>query len=150
MIVIKNKQRLHKIDTKQVKEITQKILDLLDYTNFDLGIWFTTNTTIRKYNRTYRNKDKPTDILSFSHHPELRPGKRIQVHQPEDKNLGDLIISAEYLKKDAPLWHQTFEERLVILLIHGICHLLGYDHENDQDYKIMKKKETLLLKLLKK
>jgi len=146
MITIKNSQRKIKVDTKQLKTDAQTILDALDYYDYDLGIWLTTNNTIHEYNREYRHKDKPTDILSFPYHIELQAGKRITPECDEDKNIGDLIISPEYVLGDLERWEQTFEHRMKVLLVHGICHLLGYDHEIDADYTIMHKKETALLK----
>lgn len=64
--------------------------------------------------------------------------------------MGDLIIAPEYMLKDLPKWNCSFEEHLQRLLVHGICHLLGYDHIKDKDYKVMHKKETQLLKKLLK
>ncbi len=145
MIQIKNTQRSIKIDAAQLKKDAQKFLTALDYEDFDLGIWITTNTTIQKYNRDYRHKDKPTDILSFPYHDTLKAGKRIKVKEPEDENLGDLIISAAYVKKDAERLGITFERRMRRLLVHGICHLLGYDHMKDSEYKVMLAKERELL-----
>ena len=149
MINIKNSQRSFRINVSALKKDAQKLLSFLGYQSFDLGIWLTTNKTIREYNKTYRKKDKATDILSFAYHPDLKPGQSIVVKTVEDKNLGDLIISVEYLQKDAPNWGQTFKERLRILLIHGICHLRGYDHEFDDDYEIMKAEEERMLNYLK-
>ncbi len=149
MILIKNTQRKIKINTAKLKQDAQKILDILGYPDFDLGIWLTTNKTMQKYNRIFRNKDKPTDILSFSYHPELKPGGKIDAKTPEDENLGDLIISLEFVKKDAPRWNMTFVERMPVLLVHGICHLLGYDHVTDEEYQVMRKKEAFLLKHIK-
>lgn len=149
MIHIKNTQRTIKFNTATFKKDAQKILDILGYADFDLGIWLTTNATIKKYNKKYRKKDKPTDILSFPYHPALKAGDRIKPKMDEDKNLGDIIISLEYVKKDAPRWEEkTFEKRMKRLLVHGICHLLGYDHIKDEDYKVMLKKEMALLKKL--
>jgi len=99
MITIRNTQRKIDVNTNQLKHDGQKILDLLDYPDFDLGIWLTTNKTIREYNKNYRNKDKATDILSFAFHPQLKAGERITVKSNDDKNLGDLILSLEYIKK---------------------------------------------------
>jgi rRNA maturation RNase YbeY len=149
MITITNRQRTIKVDTKQFKADAQKILELLGYPDYDLGILLTTNKTIQRYNRDYRTKDKPTDILSFPYHPDLKAGERIVPESEEDKNLGDILIALEYVKKDAPNWNQTFEQRMRVLLVHGICHLLGYDHILDTDYEVMKKQEELLLKKLK-
>lgn len=147
MITIKNSQRKIKVDTKQLKRDAQTILDSLDYADFDLGILLTSNKTIQKYNRDYRGKDKPTDILSFSYHDDLKAGERIKAKSEEDKNLGDLIIAPEYVVEEAKKLGVTFEQRMQRLLVHGVCHLLGYDHEIDADYKIMLKKEMALLRL---
>jgi len=149
MILIKNQQRKIAIDLEKLKTDVQQILAALKYEDFDLGILITTNATIRKYNRDFRHKDKPTDILSFPAHPALQAGKRIKVHSDDDKNLGDLIISAEYVAKDAAKLNVTLAERLEVLLVHGICHLLGYDHIEDADWRRMRAKEAALLKKLR-
>jgi probable rRNA maturation factor len=148
MILIKNRQKKITIDVQQIIHDAQKILSLLRYDDFDIGIWLTTNKTIKHYNKQYRHKDRPTDILSFPYHTYLKPPQRIVVGNDDDKNLGDLIISLEYVKKDLPRWNHTFEERMRVLLIHGICHLLGYDHELEKDYSIMKKKENQIFSVL--
>lgn len=148
MITIRNTQRKIKIDVAKLKKDAQAILDELDYSDFDLGIWLTSNKMIRKYNKEYRAKDKTTDILSFPYHTELKAGKRIKVKNDDDKNLGDLIIAPEYVMHDLPKWETTFEKHMQHLLVHGICHLLGYDHIKDKDYKLMHKKEMELLKKL--
>lgn len=148
MITIKNTQRKIKIDTAQLKKDAQTILDALDYGDFDLGILITTDKKIHSYNREYRDKDKPTDILSFPYHTELKAGQRIKVNSEEDKNLGDLILAPNYIINDLPKWNTSFEKHLQRLLVHGICHLLGYDHIEDADYKVMHKKEKALLKKL--
>lgn len=127
----------------------QKILDHLKYSDFDLGVLLTTNKTIHSYNKQFRHKDKPTDILSFAYHNELKAGQRIKAKSEEDKNLGDLIISLEYVQRDAKKNKQTLEYRMEILLVHGICHLLGHDHEKDEEYVVMDAQEQKLLKLLR-
>ena len=150
MITIKNSQRKIKLPLQSIKEDAQLILDALRYHDFDLGIWFTSDATIRTYNRNYRKKDTATDILSFPLYPELKPGQRIKAGSAEEKNLGDLIIAPTYVKNDLERWGQTFEERMRVLLVHGICHLLGYDHETDAEYTVMHRKEKLLLTKLHK
>ncbi|MBY0110220.1 MAG: rRNA maturation RNase YbeY [Candidatus Babeliaceae bacterium] len=148
MIYIKNSQRAIKINANQLKTDLQIILDALKYSNFDISVLITTNKTIRAYNRDYRQKDTPTDILSFPYHPELQAGKRIRVKEIEDRNLGDLVISAEYVSKEARELKVTFEARMKKLLVHGVCHLLGYDHIIDADWRRMRAKEGFLLKKL--
>lgn len=149
MISIKNSQRKIAVNTKKLHADAQIILDALNYGDFDLGIWLTTNKTIRFYNREYRHKDKPTDILSFGYHTELKPGERIKPKSDDDKNLGDLIISVEYTLADAQRMGITLEQRLEVLLVHGICHLQGYDHETEEEYKVMHRKELALLKKIR-
>lgn len=150
MITIRNTQRSFTIDTEQVKKTAQSILHELGYDDFDLGIWLTTSKTIRKYNKDFRNKDKATDILSFPYHYDLQPGQRITVHTPEDKNVGDVIIALDFVHNLLPLYKTTLDKRLGILLVHGICHLLGYTHydeENDEKMSTLEKKIARTLHL---
>jgi probable rRNA maturation factor len=148
MILIKNRQKKIVVNTNQLERDAQAVLKLLKYEDFDLGILITTNSSIRAYNRDYRHKDKPTDVLSFPYHPELVAGRRIRVRSEEDKNLGDIIISAEYVVKEAEKYQVTFEQRMRVLLVHGVCHLLGYDHIEDRDWRRMRAKEAFLLRKL--
>ena len=149
MILIKNSQRTYPIDELKITKTIQTILDKLGYEDFDIGIWLTTNKTIARYNKEYRHKQGPTDILSFPYYTELKAGEKIAPKSNDEANLGDLIISMEFVQTNVR-WADTSEaERLPILLVHGICHLLGYDHETDTDYDVMQKKEQELLKILK-
>lgn len=148
MVHVKNTQRRVPIDKARVVVEVQAILDILDYSDYDIGVWITTNKTIREYNREYRHKDKATDVLSFPYHPTLKAGERIKPYEDEDKNLGDLILSAEYIVEEAKKYNVTFEERLRLLCVHGICHLLGYDHIIDTDFRRMRAKEVAILKKL--
>ena len=72
-----------------------------------MSVWFTTNKTIQTYNRDYRGKDKPTDVISFPYHTEAKPGVRIVTHTTDDKNLGDILVSPVYIQDDLPNWGQT-------------------------------------------
>src|SRR3990170_2082477 len=141
MIFVRNSQRKIFVDVKKMERDTHTILSALKYEEFDLGIWLTANATIKRYNARYRGKNKVTDILSFSYHPTLKAGKRITSKTDEDKNLGDLIIAPEHVLNDAKKLGTSFEKRMQVLLVHGICHLLGYDHVKDEDYKVMHRKE---------
>lgn len=149
MITLKNRIKKIKINTRKLIADASRILEIVGYPDFDLGILLTTNQKIREFNKKYRGKDKPTDILSFSNFPDIKPGKRIKVATNDEKNLGDLIFSLEYIKKAAKGLDQSLQERLQVLLVHGVCHLLGYDHEKDEDYNVMQAKEDSILKLLK-
>ncbi len=149
MISLKNSQKKIAIDTQKIEQDAEKLLHLVKYPDFDLGILITTNKTIRTYNKQFRNKDKATDVLSFPYYHDVLAGKRIKVPKGEEKNLGDLIFSAEYVVQEAAKYGMSLEDRLRLLLVHGICHLLGYDHIEDADYRRMRGKEAYLLKMLK-
>ena len=148
MIRIKNNQRKIEFSTKIYQEKAQKILNYLGYDDFDLGILLTTDKTIQKYNREYREKDKPTDVLSFPYHDTLKAGKKIKVTCDEDKNLGDLIISVSYVFENKLNLDGDFLARMDRMLVHGICHLLGHDHIDDSDFKKMMTLENKLMKLI--
>lgn len=147
MITILDKQKIP-VDKKQLKNDAQRILKYLDYKDFDLGIMLADSATMHEYNKKYRDKDKPTDVLSFPFYDKLKAGERITATSKEQQNLGDIIICPEYVQDDLARWQQSFDERMRVLLVHGICHLLGYDHLKDEDYAVMKQKEQELLQLL--
>lgn len=148
MILITNRQRKIPVDLNLLKRDAQHLLELLGYENFDLGALITTDQAIRKLNKEYRNKDKATDVLSFAYHPELQAGKRIRVRTSDDANLGDLVIGAAYVARQAQELEVPLAQRMRILLVHGVCHLLGYDHIEDHDWRRMRAKEAYLLKQL--
>ena len=150
MIRIINRQRKIPVDIATLKTIIDKMITSLGYQDFDIGVFLTTNKTIQRYNKKYRHKDAPTDILSFPYHSDIRPGQRIVALEPEDKNLGDIIISLEYVRDHAPEWGRNFHHHLVALLAHGIAHLLNYDHQTEEEYNIMQKVEEKLLRSIKK
>lgn len=143
--MIKNRQRVHLIDIKRFEQVAQKMLEVVGYPEFDLGILITTDQSIRRYNRDFRGKDQPTDVLSFPYHHGLKAGDKIVVLSDDDKNLGDIIFSAASVKKKAALFDRSFKDHLYALLAHAIAHLLGYDHETEADFKKMQKIENLLL-----
>jgi len=153
MIYIKNTQRTYKLDIPKINKALELILKLLKYEDFDISLWFTNNATVKIYNCNYRGKDKATDVLSFPYQ-DVEAGKRVRRGSPEDQNLGDLIISVEYVDKQfkeniATHLEASLEKHLIKLIVHGVCHLLGYDHIEDADWVRMRAKEGWLLKKLK-
>ena len=98
MIILKNTQKKINFDIEKYAQDAEKIILYLGYQDFSVSFWLTTNATIKKYNRLYRNKDKATDILSFPFH-DVVAGKKIKTTSDDEKNLGDIIISLERVKK---------------------------------------------------
>lgn len=148
MIKIQNQQSIP-LNLRQIRRELTRILAALEYSDFDVGILLADAATMQAYNREYRGQDQPTDILSFPFYPNLKAGERINTSDSELKNLGDIIICPAYVQTTLSQWHNTMSERLPILLVHGICHLLGYDHITDEDYAVMQQIEQQLLNLLK-
>ena len=107
----------------------------------ELSILITGDDQIHELNREYLNRDKPTNVLSFPMTAE--PGGI------ETGMLGDIVISVDTAKREADEMGITLHERIYELLIHGLLHLMGYDHEiSKKDEKIMQKEEKRLLGLL--
>jgi len=106
----------------------------------EIGIILVNDRQIRTYNREYRKKDKPTDVLSFP----MREGIGGDLHP---HFLGDVMISLETSAEEAKQYGRSRREQLLILLIHGILHLLGYDHERSPiEERRMQRREKLLFK----
>jgi probable rRNA maturation factor len=104
----------------------------------ELSLLFTDDAHIQALNREWRDKDKPTNVLSF---PAFDLG-------PDDAlppMLGDIVLAFETISSEASLEQKPFEHHLMHLLIHGLLHLLGYDHETDEDAEEMESIERRAL-----
>ncbi|CAG8522038.1 5141_t:CDS:2 [Ambispora gerdemannii] len=151
-VLVKNTQRFLPIP-KTLKRDLEKLLTLARFPDWDLGVHLAGNRYIRHLNNRYRNKAKPTDILSFPFTTvfsvfffnALSPGILPHPETPDFRNLGDLVISVEYVKHWCKKHDQKFQKRLPVLCVHGICHLLGYDHETDVEWEEMKLREEEIL-----
>ncbi|MET3699281.1 probable rRNA maturation factor [Bacillus oleivorans] len=109
----------------------------------EISITFVSNDKIQEINREYRGKDKPTDVISFA----LEEGdeEEIIMGAPETRVLGDIIISIEKTKEQAEEYGHSFERELGFLAVHGLLHLLGYDHGTEQEEKEMFSKQESIL-----
>lgn len=148
MITIKNSQRTISINRTQLHTDVEKLLNTCGYANFDIGILITTNRTIQRYNKQFRNKDMATDVLSFPYHTTAKPTQKIIAKTAEERNLGDIIISAAYVQRVAQEMGIPFYQHLQRMLVHGMCHLFGYTHETEKDHQLMESFEEKLLKTI--
>lgn len=116
----------YEIDLALVNDIA------ISLTNEEIELIFTSNEEIQEINKETRGKDKPTDVLSF----------------PYDKMpntpLGSIVISCDFVDEKSKQYSHSFEDEFALLFIHGILHLLGYDHEMDNG-EHRKKEEELIL-----
>lgn len=107
-----------------------------------VNITLTNPQVIQKLNKQYRNIDKPTDVLSF---PMFEKEELVNLDNENYYILGDIVISIEKVKEQAIEYEHSFERELSYMVVHGFCHLLGYDHIEEEDKKIMRKKEEEIL-----
>ncbi len=126
----------HGIDTVEVEQFALKVMKALEVSDRTMSICLCNDRFIQKLNRTFRQKDEPTDVLSFGGEPNALPFPDPSGEARE--YLGDLIISLESTK-----------EELKRLIIHGVLHLLGHNHEtNDFGEEMLVLQERILNILL--
>lgn len=126
-----------------LRKKAEKILSVLGLPESELSVSIVGDRTIRKLNREYLGKDKPTNVISFAMQEGLFADLNAHV-------LGDVVISADTAAKEAADGNITFENRIIFLLLHGILHLAGYDHERSGEAEAirMEEKEKEIFKLL--
>jgi len=119
MIEAVNRQRKTKIDTKAWESFAEKAAAAIGKNGSTATIAFISDKAIRQLNRQFRNVDKATDVLSFP------------ADYADKLNLGDIAISVETAARQARENGLTFDEEVAQLILHGLLHLAGYDHETD-------------------
>ena len=124
------------LDNK-LNKIVSTILDQEKMSDCVINLRLLNDKEMRKLNMQFRQKDKTTNVLSF-------PNDDISVTQT--KNIGDIAISVEYVKAEAKKEGKTFDDHIIHMLAHGVYHILGYDHENNENAMIMENKEIQTLK----
>lgn len=142
-IQVENRQAQIKINRKKLRNTVLKIFKILDCPENEISICLTDDKNIKQLNKEYLGKDKATNVLSFS----LQEGEYGTINPLA---LGDVVISVDTAQKDAKTGHLTLEQEIDFLLIHGILHLLGYEHENtsDQAAKKMRRKEKEIFNII--
>jgi probable rRNA maturation factor len=107
----------------------------------ELSIVLTGDATVRALNRDYRNTDAPTDVLSFAQ----TEGDVFARPDEASRHLGDVVISIDTARRQAQEYALALQDEVAHLLVHGILHLLGYDHEAAEDERIMRQHEDAIL-----
>ncbi len=122
-----NKQRLLKLERKPIMQLGQAVLARIDRTEGAATITFIRDAAMQQLNRDYRGFDKPTDVLAFAYHEQMSD------NEPDHNAgfLGDVVISVETAARYAREQNIGFETEINWLVIHGLLHLAGYDHETD-------------------
>jgi len=138
MTQIKNLQRIKRIRQVEIRQKTEKILRILKANNAYLSLVFCDNYFIKKLNRRYFNKNRATDVISFPLKDKFAPGF-----------LGEVIISVEKAVSNAALYNSSVDNEIILYIVHGILHLLGWrDYTKKERLKMERKQKEILNKIM--
>jgi len=125
------------VDRRLLRSRAVRVLRELEHFDAELSIALVDDATISDLNRRYRSKAGPTDVLSFS---QLE-GEHVEL---AGNLLGDVVISLETAARQARVAHRGLDSEVAKLLVHGILHLIGHDHERDDEARVMQQLERRL------
>lgn len=136
---ILNRQRTLRVPVRQLEEFMARARRKLRLPPGSLTVCLVTNAEIAGWNRAYRHKDAATDVLSFpaEDEPPLRAAGKSPIRVPRitprssNRYLGDIAIAPAVARRNARRFGRTFSQEMRILILHGMLHLMGYDHETD-------------------
>lgn len=134
MIHFRNETKGSGIDTRRLKRTALTLLKAVDEEGSALSLTLVGDSEIQEINREHRGKDKPTDVLSFPMFDEASP----------ERLLGDVVISVDTARRQAAEYDAPLENEIHRLLIHGILHVLGHDHEEAGERARMEAEERRL------
>lgn len=133
------------------KKILETVKSSLEVENvkcdINLSLVVTNNKNIQEINKAQRNIDNPTDVLSFPGY-EKEEWNEVKNRQDELVYIGDIVVSKEKIIEQAKEYNTGFEREFCYLIAHGMLHLMGYDHMQDEDKKVMREKEEEIMKKL--
>lgn len=145
-IILDNRQDKIKVSEGLLGKIKDIIVETLYYEgyddNYEVSLSFVDNEEIHELNREYRGVDRATDVLSF---PLLTDDFDVEI---EEESLGDIVISLERALEQSEEYNHSFEREVCFLVCHSMFHLLGYDHDTEENTKDMRKREENVLNKL--
>ncbi len=139
-VLVRSRLRNKGLFSPGIQALAQRILAAVGEASVELSLEVVGDGRIRGLNRRYRKRDAPTDVLAFP----IR-----EARGPSSPLLGDVVISLHTAVRQAVRRHHSLEREFTVLLIHGILHLCGYDHErSDREAQRMRRKERAILRKL--
>lgn len=143
-ITIENRQKRVKLDPRRIRRSLKRLMKELGCEDGELSLLLVDDDQIREFNRTYLERDRSTNVISFS----MREGEFGAVNP---RLLGDIVLSVETAARDAAAGCLDLMDEVEFLLIHGLLHLLGYEHENTtpEESRKMKTRERELFFILR-
>jgi probable rRNA maturation factor len=147
--ILIDKEYKNKVKSTWLKNVARQVQKAENVSEkSEMGLKITGDEEIHKLNLQYLDEDRPTDVLSFPMNEQLDAAP-VFVKVPDGKlHLGDIVISYPTALKQAEEHNHPVNREIAILLIHGILHLLGYDHDVLKRKSVMRNRETAILKII--
>ena len=134
------------VDEGWAKKIAQEVLEAENVAHpYEVSLVFTDSKTVQQLNRDYRGVDESTDVLAFYMLPQKEADSSFVLPPDDVTRLGEVIISYPQAVEQAKEQGHSVDKELALLIIHGILHLLGYDHEQSDEESKMRAREKELL-----
>ncbi|XP_065817981.1 endoribonuclease YbeY isoform X1 [Labrus bergylta] len=160
-VVLRNLQKVVPVRRARLRRDVDMLRHILGVQKFDLGVICVDNRRMQQINNTYRKKNVSTDVLSFPFYEseaktpaiesvllcfkDLRPGKLPCSLHRDELNLGDIFLGVEFVMKQCKEESMDLHGALTVVTAHGICHLLGYRHETEEEWTEMLQRESYIL-----
>lgn len=142
--IFDDRQDKIELNDELYEKIEDIVLEVLDYEgyddDYDISISFVDNKEIHELNKQFRGVDRATDVLSF---PML--SDEFEDVEYEEQSLGDIVVSLERALEQSVEYGHSFEREVCFLVCHSMFHLLGYDHDTEENTKEMREKEEAVL-----
>jgi probable rRNA maturation factor len=135
-------KRWKKLLRPYCKTVRDTCEEALPNGQYEIAVVLADDAFIKALNRDFRGKNSPTNVLSF-------PSDGLPEKGAKQKYLGDIVMALETVEREAKSQKKLFKHHAIHLLVHGTLHLLGYDHEQEDDAEAMESKEIKILKKLK-
>ncbi len=132
-IEVVNRQRLARIDARRVAKLADAALDAIEREGANLTVAFVRDRVLRELNSKFRGSDRATDVLSFPAENERESARGVHfMGRSASEHVGDIVVSTDTALRQANDAGHSFAQEVDELVIHGVLHLCGYDHETDR------------------
>lgn len=146
MIYYANSTRGSGVDSRRVKRTVQSLLKAVGEEGSSISVSLVSDAQIQDLNKLHRGKDKPTDVLSFPLIESTLTDAPAQSADPaiEERMIGDIVISVDTARRQAADYDAQLQDEIDRLLIHGVLHIVGHDHEEPDERARMEREERRL------
>ncbi|XP_072041925.1 LOW QUALITY PROTEIN: endoribonuclease YbeY-like [Amphiura filiformis] len=144
-LLLRNLQKSVDFNFKKMRTDIMTLRRILRIERYDVAVICMDDNQVKELNRLYRGHDTSTDVLSFPAHENLAPG-RLPDPWSDMADLGDVFLGMSYIQRKCEEQKGDMDVLIPVTVIHGFCHLIGYKHETDAQWKQMYKRELQIIK----